>query len=157
MSADHPSAFNVEHLKKDAKRLLRACRARDIDAIASIQATLPGLRALDASAVARTIKLADVHQALALKRGFSSWGDLTRFGDPLSRLLTAIRGGHVVTLRRELNSFSGLAASNVLAACALGDAKALRQHLAHDTSLATTTRDGWTPLDYVCSSPLARL
>jgi ankyrin repeat protein len=157
MPADQPSAFNLEYLKKRSKRLLRECRAADAEAIAWVQARLPRLRSLDKPALSTGIRLADVQHAVAVERGFSSWGDLTRYGDPLSRLLTAIRGAHIVTLRRELRSFSGLAGANAFAAAALGDAQALRQHLEHDRSLATTPRDGWTPLDYVCSSPLARL
>jgi ankyrin repeat protein len=156
MSTDQPSPFNLEHLKKTAKRLLRACRALDMNAVSSIQATLPRLRNLPPSAVADSITLADVHQALALDRGFRSWGDLIRLGDPLSRLLTAVRGGHGATLQKNLHNLSGLATSNIFAAAAIGNARALRQHLAHDSALATAEHDDWTPLDYVCASPLAR-
>jgi ankyrin repeat protein len=157
MSTAAPSPFNLEHLKKEAKRLLRACRAGDAQAVGSIQAALSRMRQLSPSAVAATIQLADVHQALAIERGFSSWGDLTRLGDPLARLLVVIRGGHLTTLRRDIATFGGLSESNVLAAASLGHAGALKRHLALDASLATLPRDGWTPLDYVCSSPLARL
>ena len=157
MSADPSSAFNLEHLKKDAKRWLRACRAGDAGAIRSVRSVLSNFARLDASAVAKQIKLADVQQAMAMQRGFASWADLTRFGDPLARLLAAVRGGHLATLRRELPHFKGLAATNVFAAAALGDAAALRLHLDGADERATTARDGWTPLDYVCSSPLARL
>ena len=78
-------------------------------------------------------------------------------GDLMARLLVAVRGGHLTTLRRDLATFGGLPESNVLAAASLGHAVALKHHLATDASLAALPRDGWTPLDYVCSSPLARL
>jgi hypothetical protein len=126
MPADQPSAFNLEYLKKRSKRLLRECRAVDAEAIAWVQARLPRLRSLDGPALSTSIGLADVQHAVAVERGFSSWGDLTRYGDPLSRLLTAIRGAHIVTLRRELRSFSGLAGANAFAAAALGDANVAR-------------------------------
>lgn len=157
MSDESSPAFNLQHLKKEAKRLLRACRAGDAATIAAVQAVLPGLRPLDASAVAATIKLADVHQAMAIQRGFASWADLTRAGDPLAHLLAAVRGGHLATFRRDLPQFAGLAAANVFAAAALGDAAALKLHLERDASYATRSREGWTALDYVCSSPLGRL
>jgi hypothetical protein len=95
-----------------------------------VQASLPGLRALDPTALAATIKLADVQHAIARARGFSSWADLTRCGDPLAALLTAVRGGHLGTFRRDLGRFFGLADTHVLAACALGDADALRERRA---------------------------
>jgi ankyrin repeat protein len=157
MPADPRSVFNLERLRKDAKRLLRACRAKDAHALSRVQASLSRLRALDASVAARTITLADVHQAFALERGFANWGDLTRLGDPTARLLTAVRGGHVAAFRRDVRVFSGLAPSNILAASALGDARALTDHVARDPTAVTTRHDGWAPLDYVCSSPLARL
>jgi ankyrin repeat protein len=157
MPADRSSLFNLEHLKKEAKRLLRACRAQDVDAIAYVQARLAEMRVLSPIAVATTIKLADIHQALALERGFASWGDLTRLGDPIAQLLVAVRGGHVGVMRGDLRAFAGLAGSSILAASALGDARAVKVHLARDSSLALTSIDGWTALDYVCSSPLAHL
>jgi hypothetical protein len=126
MPADQPSAFNLEYLKKRSKRLLRECRAVDAEAIAWVQARLPRLRSLDGPALSTSIGLADVQHAVAVEHGFSSWGDLTRYGDPLSRLLTAIRGAHIVTLRRELRSFSGLTGANAFAAAALGDANVAR-------------------------------
>ena len=158
MSAtDRSSSFNLEHLKKDAKRVLRACRAADPAAVAAMQAALPRLRTLSAGQVAGEIKLADVQQAMAVERGCASWADLARYGDPLSRLLAAVRGGHVRTLRRELPDFGGLADVSVFAACALGDERALVRHLERDPTLATAPRDGWAPLMYACASPLARL
>lgn len=157
MSADVPSTGNLEHLKKEAKRLLRACRAQDDAAIARIRTALPGMRALDPPTIARDIRLADVQHALALERGFSSWASLTRFNDPLGALLAAVRGGHLSVMRRDLDRYAGLAEKNVLAAAALGDVWALRQHLTRDPTCASVAHDGWTPLDYVCASPLARL
>jgi ankyrin repeat protein len=156
MSAGSPSPFNLEHLKKDAKRRLRACLAGDPDAIAFVRDRLAGMRRHDAAAVARTVRLADIHQALAADRGFASWADLTRLGDPAARLLVAIRGHHVATLRRGLAEFHDAAESNVFAASALGHAVALRRLVRDHPAQAIATRDGWTPLDYVCSSPLAR-
>jgi hypothetical protein len=157
MPADPRSAFNLERLKKDAKRLLRACRAQDAQALSRVQATLSRLRRLTPLVVASTITLADIHQAFALERGFANWGDLTRLGAPIARLLTAVRGGHVAAFRRDVRVFSGLASSNILAASALGDARALKDHVVRDPASVTTLHDGWAPLDYVCSSPLARL
>jgi ankyrin repeat protein len=157
MSAESSPAFNLEHLKKDAKRLLRACRAGEPGALSSVRSVLPRLQALSSIDASDTIKLADVHQALAVQRGFVSWADLTRVGDPLAALLTAVRGGHLATFRRQLPRFAGLAVTNVFAAAALGDTAALRLHVDREPSYATRSHEGWTALDYVCSSPLGRL
>ena len=157
MSAESSSPFNLQHLRKDAKRRLRACRAGDAAAIAFVRDRLAGMRRFEPGDVARSIRLSDMHQALAIDRGFSSWGDLTRFGDPVARLLVAVRGHHLATLRRDLSRFKDLARANVFAASSLGHAEALRQILHDNPSLAVSASEGWTPLDYVCSSPVARL
>jgi ankyrin repeat protein len=157
MPKDSSSHFNLAHLRKDAKRWLRACRTGDAEAQRSVRAVLSRAASLDGDALTRRLRLADVQHAMALQRGFASWAELTRFGDPLARLLATVRGGHLPTLRRELAGFRGLSASNVYAAAALGDAAALQLHLDRDPSLATASRDGWTALDYACSSPLGRL
>ncbi len=146
MSQDSSSAFNLEYLKKTAKHLLSACRRGDAEAILRMQAALPGLHALDADRVREVIQLADVHQALARELGFSSWADLGRFGDPLARLLAAVRGNHIRTFRQHLVECAPLAPASIHAAAALGNAEAVRRHLQKDPVLASAVRDGWTPV-----------
>ena len=63
MSADPSSAFNLEHLRKDAKRLLRACRAGDDAAIRSIRSVLSQAGAQSPEGVSQDLQLADVQQA----------------------------------------------------------------------------------------------
>ncbi len=156
MSPDRPASFNLDYLKKTAKHRLRACRAGDAAAIRQLQALLPRLRALDSAHAAASVRLADVQHALALELGFTSWIDLTRHGDPIARLLHAVRGGHWRTLKRQMPEFFGVAPTNVFAAAALGNQPALAAHLERDPALVSAAHERWTPLVYACASPLAR-
>jgi ankyrin repeat protein len=151
------STFNLEYLKKAAKQLLDACRAGDSDAIGRVQAALPRLHEIDRARLQVTIRLADVHHALARESGFASWGELTRSQDPLARFLAAVRGNHVRTVRQHLSEFAPLALRSIHAAAALGHTDALRRHLHDAPALASAVQDGWTPFMYVCGSPLPRI
>jgi hypothetical protein len=62
---------HLEFLKKEAKSLLKQCRAGDAAALGRIQVSLP-------RPVANEIHLAEVQYALAREHGFSSWPDLKR-------------------------------------------------------------------------------
>ena len=141
--------------EKTAKQRLRTCRAGDA-ADPALQAVLPRLRALDRAHAAASVRLADVQHALALELGFTSWTDLTRHGDPIGRLLHAVRGGHWRTLKRQMPEFFGLAPTNVFAAAALGDQPALAAQLERDPALVSAAHERWTALVYACASPLAR-
>lgn len=61
----------LEFLKKEAKSLLKQCRAGDSAALGRIRSSLPRL-------VAEEIKLTEVQYALAREHGYSSWPDLKR-------------------------------------------------------------------------------
>jgi len=67
----HSIDFNLEFLKKEAKSLLKQCRAGDASALERIRASLPRL-------VAEGINLAEIQCALARENGYSSWGSLKR-------------------------------------------------------------------------------
>ena len=152
-----PSSVNLEFLRKEAKRLLKACRAGDASAIDRLRAALPRLASVEPERLSEDTTLADVHHAIAREHGCASWATLTRAGDPLERLLVAVRGGALNTLALSLNEFAGLAQESVHAASALGNAEALARHLRDDPSMATTLHRGWTPIVYVCASPVNRL
>jgi ankyrin repeat protein len=72
----HP---NLEHQQKLAKRLLRDCWAGDADAIARVQAFLPG------SANPAALKLHDAQLVVARGYGFASWAAMKRKIDSLSQ------------------------------------------------------------------------
>src|SRR5689334_16981014 len=65
--------INLEFLRKDAKNLLKLCRAGDFGAIGRMRAQLPRLAALEDAQLRERIKLADVHHALARERGYANW------------------------------------------------------------------------------------
>jgi hypothetical protein len=63
--------MNLEHCRKDAKRLLRAVAARDADALARVREIL-GERA------GERLGLSDAQHVVANERGYRSWPALTR-------------------------------------------------------------------------------
>jgi ankyrin repeat protein len=69
MSDALPARPNLEHLKKQAKALLREFRAGDAEAIAKF-------RTLGSIAAGRAPKLADAHRLVARDYGFASWQKL---------------------------------------------------------------------------------
>jgi hypothetical protein len=62
---------HLEFLKKEAKSLLKLCRAGDAAALGRIRASLP-------RPVAKEVHLAEIQYALAREHGYSSWPDLKR-------------------------------------------------------------------------------
>jgi len=62
---------HLEFLKKEAKSLLKLCRAGDAAALGRIQVSLP-------RPVAKEIHLAEIQYALAREYGYCSWPDLKR-------------------------------------------------------------------------------
>jgi hypothetical protein len=72
MSDQYP--VNLEFLKKQAKALLKQCRAGDVAAIARIRTSLPRLSTLNDINLAAQIKLSDVQRALASEQGYANWG-----------------------------------------------------------------------------------
>jgi len=73
-----PDQVNLEFLRKEAKSLLKRCRAIDHTALARVRARLPRIAELDDKVAAAVIKLTDVQHALALESGFDNWSELKR-------------------------------------------------------------------------------
>jgi len=143
------SPVNLEFLRKQAKLLLRHCREGEPASLGRIRAQLPR--------VPDPIQLADVQHVLAREHGYANWAELKRHGDPLEDFLVAVRGAALNKAKSYLARFSSFAAESIHAACAIGDAEAVRRHLKLDLSLATAEHDRWPPLIYACASPLNRL
>jgi ankyrin repeat protein len=146
----YPQNINLEFLRKQAKALLKRCRAGDTQALSRIRAQLPKL------SDAATVKLADVQHALARERGYSNWAALKRHDDPIERFLVAIRGGSLTDAQQELAAFPELVEESIHAACALGDHDSVAHHLTLDAALATAEHNRWPPLLYACASPFNR-
>src|SRR5262245_35639381 len=152
-----PAAQNLEFLRKDAKHLVRLCRAQDALALERVRAALPRLSSLDDRGLAAAIKLADAQHAIAREHGHANWAALKRSDNALERLLAAVRGGALAEIRHHLPVFAPLAATSVHAAAALGDRPALESHLDRDASLVAASHAKWPPLAYVAGSQMHRL
>jgi ankyrin repeat protein len=151
-----PDRLNFDHLKKQAKYLIRLYRNRDAAAIARFRLALPAVARLsDEEISALDLHLHDAQSCLAREHGFKSWTDLKRYIEVQAtsqheraaralNWLTLIYPGDVsgsvnranprVALRMLAES-PRLVAGDPYLACAIGDENALR--------LATQADPAW--------------
>lgn len=77
-----PASPDLDHLRKQAKRLLRAFRAGDGAAIARFRSSLPAAQDRPAAFVAaQPYRLHDAQSVIAREHGFRSWLELKRHVD----------------------------------------------------------------------------
>ena len=75
-----PDRLNLDHLKKQAKQLIRLYRSRDTTAMARFRSTLPATAGLsDEDLSSRGLRLHDAQSCIAREHGFASWPDLKRY------------------------------------------------------------------------------
>jgi ankyrin repeat protein len=140
--------LNLDHLKKQAKELIRRYRSRDTAAMARFRSTLPataGLSNEDLSS--RGLRLHDAQSCVAREHGFASWPDLKRYVEvqAVAQKERAVRVLHWAQLLysgdvsgtvnranprvalRILADDPELVAGDPYLACAIGDEGALRQ------------------------------
>ena len=148
-----PQHPNLEHLKKQAKDLLRLYRTGDSDAIARFTRSLPfarNQRPEDSSS--RPLRLHDAQSCIAREYGFLSWANLADHVEALrlrqdapavrlSRWLALVYAGDVTghsnlprphLAVRVLRENPDLTGSDPYVACAIGDEALLRQATAAD-------------------------
>ena len=107
MSRTLPTRPSLEHLKKQAKALLRDFTAGDAEAVAAFGPRRPG---------AAPPKLADAQHALARAYGFASWTTLKQHvesltgDDPMAALAAAVRLDDAQRVRDVLARFPALTA-----------------------------------------------
>ena len=140
--------LNLDHLKKQAKDLIRRYRARDAAAMARLRAALPAAAGhSDESISLLQLRLHDAQSCIAREHGFASWPDLKRYvevqmaarGERSARVLhwaqllysgdvsgTGNRANPRVALRM-LADDPELVADDPYLACAIGDENALRR------------------------------
>jgi ankyrin repeat protein len=151
-------SLNLEQLRKEAKTLLKKCRAGDHETIQRMRHQLTRLRALNHQELALQVKLGDVQHAVARERGYRNWAELKRGGAPIAGFLAAVRGGLLKAALDLLQRYPNLVAESIHVASATGDTDAVRQHLeTHRDSFAARDEDGWVPLLYASASPFHRL
>ena len=147
---DLPARPSLDHLRREARDLLRAAQAGDPAAAGRIRA------------VSAAQTLASAQLALAREYGFASWArlkaevearttDLARQAEVFCR---ASIGDGTGRAARMLAARPELAGYNLATAVILGDAARVRAELARDPGLATRVdaRSGWTALHAACAS-----
>ena len=175
-----PDRSNLDHLKKQAKDLIRLYRSRDAAAMARFRNALPAAAGRnDEDISSAQFRLHDAQSCIAREHGFASWSDLKHYVEVQTatrkergarilhwtRLLysgdvsgTTNRANPRVALRM-LAEDPGLIAGDPWLACAIGDESALRQ--ATQTDPAWVNRPGGPlrlpPLIAVTHSSLLRV
>ncbi len=82
-----PARPNLDHLRRQAKKLLAGLEARDPKAVATILKHLPAAKRLsEAEVLATKLRLADAQSAIARESGFASWSNLARHVEQLRSL-----------------------------------------------------------------------
>jgi ankyrin repeat protein len=150
-----PARVSLDHLKKQAKELLRLYRGRDAHAVTRFLISLP--EAADRThedILALDLRLHDAQSCVAREYGFSSWSDLRSFieaqsaahggrENALQRWLAFVYSGDVTgqmnrvrpaLAARMLAEMPDLAADDPYLACACGDEAAVRLMTARDPS-----------------------
>lgn len=151
-----PGQLNLDHLKKQAKELIRLYRSRDPAAITRFRRALPAAAGRgDDDVLSLELRLHDAQSCIAREHGFASWPDLKRYvevqiatrDERSARVLhwaqllysgdvsgTVNRANPRVALRM-LADDPELIAGDPYLACAIGDEGALR--------LATQSDPSW--------------
>ncbi len=175
-----PDRLNLDHLKKQAKELIRLYRSRDAAAMARFRSTLPATAGLSNEDLwSLGLRLHDAQSCVAREYGFASWPDLKRYvevqavaqKERSARILhwaqllysgdvsgTVNRANPRVGLRM-LADDPDLIAGDPWLACAIGDERALRRATQADP--ACVNRSGGPlrlpPLVAVSHSSLLRM
>ncbi|MFN7977816.1 MAG: ankyrin repeat domain-containing protein [Vicinamibacterales bacterium] len=161
-----PDRPSLEHLKKDAKRLLRDAQIGDTEALRRF-ASLPAYSGLSAAALQmHDLKLHDAQSVVAREHGFDSWTalrdeietgglSLEAAADALAQSAT---DGGLARARHLLARYPAVTRASWHAALVSGDAEAAWALLDADPSLATRVGGprNWPPLLYVCHTCLHR-
>ncbi len=143
-----PDRLNLDHLKKQAKQLIRLYRSRDAAAMARFRSALPATAGLsDDDISSQQLRLHDAQSCIAREHGFVSWLDLKRYVEvrAVTEKERAVRVLHWTQLLysgdvsgtvnranprvalRILADDPDLAAGDPWLACAIGDERALQQ------------------------------
>jgi ankyrin repeat protein len=153
--ADLPAKPSIDHLRRQARDLLRAAQAGDTAAIGRIRA------------VSHTLTLASAQLAVAREYGFASW---IRLRDEVIARTAGLAQQAEAFCEASIRDWTGRAARMLEAtpeiagygfatAVILGDAGRVRTEIGRDPGLATRpdARSSWTPLHAACASRWHRL
>lgn len=150
-----PARLNLEHLKKQAKELIRLYRRRAPEAYARFRQALPAAAGRsDTDIAALDLRLHDAQSCVARDLGFSSWPDLRHYveaqlplgkskADRVRRWLQLVYAAdvdgtsdraHPRVAVRMLAEDPGLVADDPYLACAVGDEETIRRTATDDPS-----------------------
>ncbi len=174
-----PDRPHLDHLRKQARDLLRSYRAGDRSASERFRRSLPAAARHNQQDVGLGLSLHDAQFCIAREYGFASWTDLSTQvearifrhegqADRVRRWLFLVYGGDVTgqydaarprVAARLLQDNPDLVAGNVAAACAAGDVETLVRATAADSSWVNRTGGALVlpPLVAVTHSHLGRL
>ncbi|HYL98829.1 MAG TPA: ankyrin repeat domain-containing protein [Blastocatellia bacterium] len=156
MSRNLPVQPNLEHLKKEAKALLRAHRQGDNETVA----------VFSEAAGTDKPKLADAQFLIARRYGFENWGELKRdvelvnaeFAKRADAMTSAACAGRLTEVRKLLDAEPALATANIFAAAVVGNHQYLENALSQDETLVHKKGgpDNLEPILYACFSGCLR-
>lgn len=149
-----PERASLDHLRKQAKTLLRDLRGNDTDAIERVRTFLPRARGLSAPQIAAlALKLHDAQSCLAREYGFRTWSELKAAIEApelagshtasVSTWLGLVYAGDVTGdtfgarpqfAQRLLDQHPDLLGDDATLACAVGDVAAIRRAIASDAA-----------------------
>ena len=159
-SRDLPPRPNLEQLKKQAKSLLDAAKARNSEALSRF-AALPSLAAKTLDRIGDSeLALHDAQSVIAREHGFASWNALREevesrtlsFEAALDEFIRCATGGATGRAERLLALHPRIASASLHAALVLGDTAAVEERLKSDPEVALRPGgpQNWEPLLYVC-------
>lgn len=162
MTAALPENANLLFERKQAKALLKACRAGDAAALNRMQAHLSSPQGSNISQPT----LADAQLVIAREHGFSSWAKLKShieacqpIEQQAERFLRAVWNGEQAIAARLLARNPAIAKHSIYTACAALDAAAAASLLAQGSAFPVppSGQPGFSPLMYLCVSRLHAL
>ena len=111
VSRDLPANPHIDVPKKQARELLRQCKAKSVDAIDRIKRRHPKFGTADDDAIDARLKLSDAQLVIAGEYGFSSWRQLKEriTGDTVVQLIhKAIRSNDTTAVTQLLTAHPNL-------------------------------------------------
>ncbi|PZO00251.1 MAG: hypothetical protein DCF30_10040 [Hyphomicrobiales bacterium] len=165
-----PASPDLDHLRKQSKRLLRAARTGSSEALQRFATILPAARDLPLGALSqRPLRLHDAQSVVAREHGFRSWTELKRYvewarsaaAERLSRWLRFVfegRASERSLALRMLGEEPALVSGDPWLACVIGDVARIGRALAADPGFANRPGGPWAmpPLAAVTASQLIR-
>ncbi|HEU4935732.1 MAG TPA: ankyrin repeat domain-containing protein [Vicinamibacterales bacterium] len=163
-SRELPAHPNLEQLKKQAKSLLAAAKARDQAALQRF-AVLPALASKSLDDIAASdLALHDAQSVVAREHGFASWNTLREevesrtlsFDEAVDDFIRCATGGATGRAERLLALHPRIASATLHTALVLGDATAVDERLRDHPEIAQQSGgpQNWDPLLYVCHTSM---